>query len=112
MSTIFSKILDGTLACEKVFSDELCTAIYDIHPQAPIHILIIPHKTIPSLAHASSEDTLLLGHLLYVAHTIAKSLALHTGYRVVINTGPDSLQSVMHLHVHLMGGRGFSWPPG
>jgi histidine triad (HIT) family protein len=112
MSTVFSRILDGTLPAEKLYDDGTCIAIHDIHPHAPVHILIIPYKPIVSLAHVSPEDKPLLGHLLYVAHAMAEKLELSTGYRVVINTGMDGLQSVMHLHIHVMGKRGFGWPPG
>ena len=112
MTTIFQQIIDGTAPCDKIYEDDVCIAIHDIHPRAPVHILVIPKKPIPSLAHVSEEDSALLGHLLWVVHQLAIKLQLATGYRVVINTGPDALQSVFHLHIHLLGGRGFADPPG
>lgn len=112
MSTIFSAILANEVACDKLYEDAHCIVIRDIRPIAPTHLLIIPKKAIPSLAALEPDDAPLLGHLLWVAHDMAQKLSLDTGYRVVINTGPDALQSVYHLHVHLLAGRGFSWPPG
>ena len=112
MTTIFSAILRGDIPCDLLYTDADCIAIHDIHPQAPVHILIIPRRTIPSLAEATTDDRALLGHLLWVAHDLAATLEMCSGYRVVINTGADALQSVMHLHLHLLGGRGFAWPPG
>lgn len=110
--TVFKKILDGEIPVDFVYEDEQCVAFNDQNPQAPTHVLIIPRKEIPMLQDATFEDADLLGHLLSVANQIANTLALDTGYRVVINNGPDACQSVYHLHVHLLGGRGFSWPPG
>lgn len=112
MPTIFHKILSGEIPCTKILEDEHCIAIQDIHPVAPVHILIIPRQSISSLATVKPEDAPLLGHLLWTAHKLALELGLDTGFRVVINAGIDGLQSVNQLHVHLMGGRGFSWPPG
>ena len=112
MSTIFNAIIKNEIHCDKIFEDDQCIAIHDIRPVAPIHILIIPRKPSPSMAEATLEDSALLGHLLWTAHQLAVTLKLDTGYRVVINTGIDGLQSVNHLHIHLLGGRGFSWPPG
>jgi len=110
--TIFSKIIDRTVPAKIVHEDDRSLAFHDISPQAPVHVLVIPKKPIESLAHAAGDDTDLLGHLLAVTAQIARSLALDAGYRVVINTGRDGGQSVDHLHVHLLGGRSLSWPPG
>ena len=110
--TVFKQILDGDIPVDFLYEDEHCVAFYDQNPQAPVHVLVIPRKEIPMLADALEEDKLLIGHILLIANKLAKDLRLETGYRVVINNGPDACQSVYHLHVHLLGGRGFSWPPG
>lgn len=110
--TIFSKIIDRTIPARIVHDDDRCLAFHDISPQAPVHVLVIPKKPIESLAHAAEEDTDLLGHLLATATNLARTLGLDAGYRVVINTGKDGGQSVDHLHLHLLGGRSLSWPPG
>jgi histidine triad (HIT) family protein len=110
--TIFSKIIERTVPAKIVHEDDLCLAFHDISPQAPVHVLVIPKKPIESLAHASGDDAELLGHLLATTTKIARDLGLAEGYRVVINTGKDGGQSVDHLHLHLLGGRSLSWPPG
>lgn len=110
--TIFQKIIDRQIPADIVFEDDQCLAFRDIHPQAPTHVLIIPRKPIPSLAQATDEDRAVLGHLLLVARNLAVQLQVPNGYRAVINCGPDGGQSVDHLHVHLLGGRPLSWPPG
>lgn len=110
--TIFKKIIDGEIPVDFVYEDETCIAIHDQNPQAPTHILIIPKKEIPMLEDMQEDDQSILGHLFLVAKNIAKEQGLETGYRVVINNGSDACQTVFHLHVHLMGGRGFAWPPG
>lgn len=110
--TIFQKIIDRQISADIVYDDEHCLAFRDIHPQAPTHVLIIPKKAIPSLAHATKEDQALLGHLLLVARDLAERLQLADGYRTVMNSGPDGGQTVDHLHIHLLGGRALGWPPG
>lgn len=110
--TIFKKILSGEIETDFIYEDEKCVAFYDISPQAPVHVLIIPRQEIPMLEKVAETDAALLGHLLVVAKKIAEDKKLMTGYRVVINNGVDACQTVYHLHVHLLGGRGFSWPPG
>ena len=110
--TVFKQIIDGEIPVDFLHEDEHCVAFNDQNPQAPTHVLIVPRKPIPMLMDSEPEDGALLGHLLLVANQVAKSLSLDTGYRIVINNGPDACQSVYHLHVHLLGGRGFSWPPG
>ena len=92
--------------------DELCAAFHDVNPQAPIHVLIVPRTPLPSLADATPEQSALLGHLLFTAKELAVKLGLANGYRTVINCGADGGQWVDHLHVHLLGGRRLSWPPG
>jgi histidine triad (HIT) family protein len=88
-------------------------AFNDLHPQAPVHILIVPRKPIPRIGEAGAEDQALLGHLLLAARTVADKAGLaQTGYRLVINNGPDGGESVPHLHCHILGGRSMGWPPG
>jgi histidine triad (HIT) family protein len=112
MSCLFCKIVDGSIPSTAVYQDEQCYAFADIHPQAPVHILITPREHIASLAEGSEDDSALFGHLLWVAAQIAQGKSLAKGYRVVINTGEDGGQTVDHLHVHLLGGRSLTWPPG
>jgi histidine triad (HIT) family protein len=112
MSCLFCKILDGSIPSTAVYQDEQCYAFADIHPQAPVHILIVPRVHIASLAETGTQDIALLGHLLATAAEIARTKGLDAGYRVVFNTGADGGQTVGHLHLHLLGGRGLSWPPG
>ncbi|HRE79946.1 MAG TPA: HIT domain-containing protein [Opitutaceae bacterium] len=107
--TIFQKIIDREIPAKIAHEDDLCIAIHDIQPQAPTHVLVIPKRLIPRLAEASLTDQALLGHLLLTAAALAKKLSLPKGFRVVINNGGES---VPHLHVHLLGGRSLSWPPG
>jgi histidine triad (HIT) family protein len=110
--TIFGRIIRGEIPARIVHDDELCIAFHDVAPQAPVHVLVIPRKTIPSLADADDSDGPLLGHLVLVATRLARSLGLDEGYRLVVNCGADGGQSVHHLHVHLLGGRPLGWPPG
>jgi histidine triad (HIT) family protein len=110
--TIFGKIIRGEIPAQIVHDDDRCLAFHDVAPQAPVHVLVIPKKPIPSLAEATTADRDLLGHLMLVATEIARSLSLDEGYRIVVNCGPDGGQSVDHLHVHLLGGRRLGWPPG
>ena len=110
--TIFGRIIRGEIPARIVHDDDRCLAFHDVDPQAPVHVLVIPKKPIPSLAEASAEDANLLGHLMTVATEIARTLGLTGGYRLVVNCGPDGGQSVDHLHIHLLGGRPLGWPPG
>ncbi|MCA9108989.1 MAG: histidine triad nucleotide-binding protein [Planctomycetaceae bacterium] len=110
--TIFKRIIDGEIPADIIFEDEQCLAFKDVHPQAPVHVLVIPRKEIPSIAHLSDEDGSLMGHLLLVVRDLAHQLGLDDGYRVVINTGENGGQTVDHLHVHLLGERYLGWPPG
>ena len=110
---IFCKIVDGQIPAEKVFEDESCLAFNDLSPQAPTHILIIPREHIDSLDKAKDGDKEQLGHLLLTAAEIAREKGFaDDGYRVVINTNSDGGQTVFHLHVHLLAGRTFVFPPG
>lgn len=110
--TIFKRIIDRQIPADIIFEDDLCLAFRDINAQAPTHVLIIPKKEIPSLAHAADDDVNLLGHLLIVARKLAEQLQLTDGFRTVINSGRNAGQTVDHLHVHLLGGRPLGWPPG
>ena len=110
--TIFKRILDREIPADIIHEDDLCIAFRDVNPQAPTHVLIIPRKEIPSLAELSNEDQSLVGHLLLTAKRLAAQLGLSDGYRTVINCGRDGGQTVDHLHVHLLGGRRLTWPPG
>jgi histidine triad (HIT) family protein len=110
---IFCKIIEGGIPASVVHRDERSLAIEDINPQAPVHVLVIPQEHIESLDEAGQRDEALLGHLLRVAARIANERGLsESGYRTVINTGAGAGQSVLHLHVHLLGGRALTWPPG
>lgn len=109
---IFKKILDRSIKADIVYEDESCLAFRDIQPQAPVHVLIIPKKEIRTHADVTEADETLLGHLHVVAWKLAKQLGLDDGYRLVLNCKDKGGQSVPHLHLHLLGGRDFSWPPG
>ena len=110
-TTIFSKIINGEISCEKLHDDDHCIAFHDISPQAPVHFLVIPKKTIVSLSECMQEDINLLGHLLFTGSQIARSKNLNN-WRTVINTGEESGQTVFHLHIHFLSGRKMNWPPG
>jgi histidine triad (HIT) family protein len=112
MSCLFCKIVDGSIPSTAVYQDEVCYAFADIHPQAPVHVLIVPREHINSLAETNPDHRPMLGHLLWVAAEIARNKGLSKGYRAVINTGENGGQTVDHLHVHLLGDRPLSWPPG
>ena len=110
-TTIFQKIINGEISCEKIHEDDFCIAFNDISAQAPIHYLVIPKKPIVNLCECLEEDADLLGHLLFVGSKIAKSKNLNN-WRTVINTGEESGQTVFHLHIHFLAGRKMNWPPG
>lgn len=112
MSCLFCKIIDGSIPSKAVYEDELCYAFSDIHPQAPVHVLVAPREHLASLNETDQADGKLLGHLLWAATEVAREKSLTSGYRLVVNTGPDGGQTVDHLHVHLLGGRPLTWPPG
>jgi len=112
MSCLFCKIVDGTIPSTPVYQDELCYAFADINPQAPVHVLVVPREHIVSMDECKQSNCNLMGHLLWAAAEIARAKGLGKGYRAVLNTGSDGGQSVEHLHVHLLGGRALSWPPG
>lgn len=112
VDTLFLKIIRREIPADIVYEDDLAIAFKDIHPQAPVHILVVPKKPIPCLADAIPEDHRILGHLLMTVKRVADQVGLDNGYRVVINTKTDGGQTVDHLHLHLLGGRAMTWPPG
>ena len=112
MTTIFQKIINREIPSKIIYEDEICIVIEDIQPQAPFHALIIPKKLIPRIELAEETDQKTLGHLLLTAKRIADEQNLENGFRIVINNGNDGGETVPHLHVHLLGGRQLSWPPG
>jgi len=110
---IFCKIADGRIPSERVFEDDVCVAFNDLSPQAPTHILIIPRNHFDSLDKVNEDQKETLGHLLLTAAEIARKGGFASdGYRVVVNTNADGGQTVFHLHVHLLAGRPFIFPPG
>jgi histidine triad (HIT) family protein len=111
--TIFQRIAAGEIPARIVHDDDEVLAFHDINPQAPVHILVTPKRVIPRIAASGESDAALLGRLLLAAREIAQSQGLEkSGYRLVINNGPDGGETVPHLHVHLLGGRPLAWPPG
>jgi histidine triad (HIT) family protein len=110
--TIFNRIIKRELPADIVYEDDLCLAFRDIRPQAPVHVLLIPKKPIAMLADAGSEDQALLGHLMLAVNKIARQLKIEHAFRLVINNGAGSGQSVFHVHFHILAGRSFRWPPG
>ena len=109
---IFLDIAEKMLPADLVHEDERCVALRDINPQAPVHVLIIPRKVIPTHDAVTEEDRDLLGHLHVVAARLAEQLGVGDGYRLVINCKDRAGQTVPHLHLHLLGGRPMRWPPG
>jgi histidine triad (HIT) family protein len=105
VSTIFGKIIDGSLPSKKVFENERILAIEDIQPEAPVHILIMPKKPIPGLQEIKEEDLALVGEIVQVAQKLAAELGIEKGYRLLTNNGAGAGQTVFHLHFHLLGGR-------
>ena len=109
---IFCKIAAGEIPSEKVWEDDEVFAFRDLNPQAPQHFLIVPKKHIPKLSETTSEDQALLGKLLLTAIRITRESGAENGFRVIVNNGESAGQSVWHLHLHLLAGRSFRWPPG
>ncbi len=111
--TIFEKIVAREIPAKIAFEDDEVIAFHDVNPQAPVHVLIVPKRAVPRLAEAQESDQPLLGKLILTAAKLARDLGVsESGYRVVINNGPDGGESVPHLHVHLLGKRSLAWPPG
>jgi histidine triad (HIT) family protein len=112
-ANVFEKIIAHEIPAQIVYEDDQVTAFRDAHPEAPVHILIVPRKNIARVDAAQAGDEKLLGHLLLKAAEVAEKAGLKkTGYRLVINNGADAGESVPHLHCHIMGGRKMAWPPG
>jgi histidine triad (HIT) family protein len=109
---LFCKIVAGKIPAKLVTEDDRALAFRDINPQAPTHVLVVPKKHIPSLNELTDEDAALVGHLHVIARQVAAAEGLEAGYRTVFNTGAHAGQTVWHLHLHLLGGRAFAWPPG
>ncbi len=105
MTTVFGLIIEGKLPCTKVFENERILAIEDIHPVAPVHILIMPKKEIPNIHSLEPHDYPLIGEILEVAQKIAEEKGIEDGYRLITNNGPNAGQTVFHLHFHLIGGK-------
>jgi len=112
MDCIFCKIVNGEIPSNKVYEDEKVLAFYDLEPQAPEHILIIPKQHIASAAEINSENSSVIAHVFEVAAKIAKEKGLVDGFRIVNNCGDCAGQTVKHIHFHMMGGRDFGWPAG
>lgn len=110
--TIFDKIIRREIPADIVYEDEHCLAFRDVNPQAPVHILLIPKQSHARLVDVPAGEQALLGHLLLKAGEIARAQGVGEAFRLVINNGADAGQSVFHLHLHILGGRGFNWPPG
>lgn len=110
--TIFQKIADREIPGDIVYEDDELVAFRDVNPQSPTHVLIVPRKVIPTIDDIAEEDAPLVGRMFRVASQIAEREGLERGYRVVMNCGPHGQQSVPHIHLHLLGGRQMSWPPG
>ena len=109
---IFLKIIEKKIPAKIAYEDDQCLAFHDINPQAPVHVLIIPRKVIPTHADLTDSDKDLVGHLHLVAVKLAAQLGIAEGYRIVVNCKERAGQTVPHLHLHLLGGRDMHWPPG
>ena len=111
-ATIFTKIISKEIPADIVYEDDLCLAFRDVNPQAPVHILLIPKKPLDTLSNAAPEDQALLGHLLLVVGRITRELKIDGAFRLVVNNGKEGGQAVFHVHMHILAGRKFRWPPG
>ena len=113
MPTLFEKIISREIPADIVYEDEWCVAFRDINPQAPTHVLVVPREPVVNVAKASPEHAELLGRVLLAAGEVARQEGVaESGYRLVMNNGAQAGQTVFHLHCHVLGGRGLSWPPG
>ena len=108
---IFCKIAKGEIPSNKVYEDETVLAFYDLDPQAPVHVLLIPKEHIASAQEITPENSGVVAHIFEVAARLAKELGLQNGFRIVNNCGKDGMQSVQHLHFHMLGKRVMGWPP-
>ncbi|MBP3696573.1 MAG: histidine triad nucleotide-binding protein [Clostridia bacterium] len=112
MDCIFCKIINGEIPSNKAYEDDKVLAFYDLEPQAPVHILIVPKEHIACAADITPENSAVIAHIFEVAAIIAKEKGLDDGFRIVNNCGESAGQTVKHIHFHLMGGRNFGWPAG
>ncbi len=113
MTCVFCEIVAGTRPARKVFEDDQAVAFHDIHPQAPVHVLVVPKRHIESLLTVTSEDEACLGHLVRAARDLAAELGVaKRGFRLIFNCGEHAGYSVFHIHLHLLGGRPLGWPRG
>ena len=110
--TIFTKIINREIPADIIYEDDTCLAFKDINPQAPLHALVIPKKPIAKVSDASADDEQLLGHLMTVAAKVAEEQGYAGKFRLAVNNGAEVGQSVFHIHVHVLAGRDFTWPPG
>lgn len=110
--TLFERIIQREIKADIVYEDELCLAFKDVAPQAPTHILLIPKKPIPRIVDAAADDQHLLGHLMLKVGEITRMLGIEDAFRLAVNNGEKAGQTVFHLHIHILSGRAFSWPPG
>ncbi|MDM7858800.1 histidine triad nucleotide-binding protein [Thiopseudomonas acetoxidans] len=112
MDCLFCKITAGEIPAKKIYEDELVVAFHDIAPQAPVHFLVIPKKHISTLNDLTEADRELAGHILYTAQRLANELGCEQGYRVTMNCNELGGQTVYHIHMHVLGQRQLTWPPG
>ncbi len=110
--TLFTKIINREIPAEIIYEDDSCIAFKDVNPQAPLHALLVPKHVLTKLSDASTQEQSLLGHLMLVAPVIAEQQGYADAFRIVINNGTAAGQTVFHLHIHILAGRGLSWPPG
>lgn len=110
--TIFTQIINRQIPADIVYEDDECLAFRDVNPQAPVHILVIPKQPIARLVEAGADHQALLGRLLLTANQVAREQGVGDAFRLVVNNGAEAGQSVFHLHLHILGGRPFTWPPG
>lgn len=110
--TLFTRIIDRELPADIVYEDEHCVAFRDISPQAPFHVLVVPRKPVVNVADATATDAEMLGRLLLAGAEIARRNGYGHAFRLVVNNGAEAGQTVFHLHVHVLAGRPFAWPPG
>ena len=110
--SLFTRIINRQIPAEILYEDEQCVAIKDINPQAAVHLLLIPKKPLDMLSNAAEQDQAMLGHLLLVVGKITRQFKIDGAFRLVINNGADAGQSVFHMHMHILAGRPFKWPPG
>ncbi|MEK6679331.1 MAG: histidine triad nucleotide-binding protein [Nitrospirota bacterium] len=110
---IFCKIIKKEIPSKIVYEDDMVIAFEDVNPQAPVHLLIVPRKHIPTLLDLTPEDNQLIGHIFLTANNLAKNKGISVpGFRTVFNCNKDAGQAVYHIHLHILGGRGMAWPPG